>query len=119
VVTDRLLRAGYRLVGPILRGMPVEFFTDDEAAEYGRYAGVASQAELEKIFFLDFSEHGGVSDGAELGDYVVDMCVTLGLGWSERGAARRGERVRELAGEDAGGDTGSGGVLPWADVAAA
>ena len=52
-VTDRLLRAGYRLVGPILRGMPVEFLTDDEAAEYGRYAGVPSQAELEKIFFLD------------------------------------------------------------------
>ena len=53
VVTDRLLRAGYRLVGPTLRGMPVEFLTDDEAAEYGRYAGVPSQAELEKIFFLD------------------------------------------------------------------
>ena len=52
-VTDRLLRAGYRLVGPTLRGMPVEFLTDDEAAEYGRYAGVPSQAELEKIFFLD------------------------------------------------------------------
>jgi Domain of unknown function (DUF4158) len=47
------LRAGYRLVGPTLRGMPVEFLTDDEAAEYGRYAGVPSQAELEKIFFLD------------------------------------------------------------------
>jgi pimeloyl-ACP methyl ester carboxylesterase len=30
-VTDRLLRAGYRLVGPTLRGMPVEFLTDDEA----------------------------------------------------------------------------------------
>ena len=33
--------------------MPVEFLTDDEAAAYGRYAGVPSQAELEKIFFLD------------------------------------------------------------------
>jgi hypothetical protein len=52
-VTDRSLRAGYRLVGPTLRGMPVEFLTDDEAAEYGRYAGVPSQVELEKIFFLD------------------------------------------------------------------
>jgi len=35
--------------------MPVEFLTDDEAAAYGRYAGAPSQAELEKIFFLDFS----------------------------------------------------------------
>ena len=33
--------------------MPVEFLTDDEAAAYGRYAGAPSQAELEKIFFLD------------------------------------------------------------------
>jgi hypothetical protein len=33
--------------------MPVEFLTDDEAASYGRYAGPPSQAELEKIFFLD------------------------------------------------------------------
>ena len=47
------MRAGYRLVGLTLRGMPVEFLTDDEAAAYGRYAGLLSQAELEKIFFLD------------------------------------------------------------------
>jgi hypothetical protein len=33
--------------------MPVEFLTDDEAAAYGRYAGAPTQAELEKIFFLD------------------------------------------------------------------
>jgi len=33
--------------------MPVEFLTDDEAAVYGRYAGAPSEAELEKIFFLD------------------------------------------------------------------
>jgi TnpA family transposase len=33
--------------------MPVEFLTDDEAAAYGRYADAPSQAELEKIFFLD------------------------------------------------------------------
>ena len=33
--------------------MPVEFLTDDEAAAYGQYAGAPSQAELEKIFFLD------------------------------------------------------------------
>jgi TnpA family transposase len=33
--------------------MPVEFLTDDEAAAYGRYVGVPSRAELERVFFLD------------------------------------------------------------------
>ena len=33
--------------------MPVEFLTDDEAAAYGRYAGVPSQADMERVFFLD------------------------------------------------------------------
>jgi hypothetical protein len=33
--------------------MPVEFLTDDEAAGFGRYAGVPSQADLERVFFLD------------------------------------------------------------------
>jgi hypothetical protein len=55
------LRAGYRLVGPTLRGMPVEFLTGDEAAEYGLYAGVPSQAELEKIFLLDDEDRAVVA----------------------------------------------------------
>jgi hypothetical protein len=32
--------------------MPVEFLSDDEAA-YGRYTGVPSPTELDKVFFLD------------------------------------------------------------------
>jgi TnpA family transposase len=33
--------------------MPVEFLTDDEAAAYGQYTGAPSQADLERVFFLD------------------------------------------------------------------
>src|SRR3984893_17684290 len=33
--------------------MPVEFLADDEAAAYGRYAGAPSQADLERVFFLE------------------------------------------------------------------
>ena len=36
-----------------MRCMPVEFLTDDEAAAFGRYAGVLSRVDLERVFFLD------------------------------------------------------------------
>jgi hypothetical protein len=36
-----------------LRSMSVEFLTDDEVAAYGRYAGAPSQADFERVFFLD------------------------------------------------------------------
>ncbi len=32
--------------------MPVEFLSDDEAFSYGRFNGVPSRAELERVFFL-------------------------------------------------------------------
>jgi TnpA family transposase len=36
--------------------MPGEFLTDDEAAASGRYAGPPSQADLERVFFLDHDD---------------------------------------------------------------
>ena len=44
--------------------MPVEFLTDDEAAAYGQYAGAPSQADLERVFFLDDDDRvlvGGIA----------------------------------------------------------
>jgi Domain of unknown function (DUF4158) len=38
---------------PTVRSMPVEFLTDDEAAAYGRFVAAPSQADLERVFFLD------------------------------------------------------------------
>ena len=36
--------------------MPVEFLTDAEAAAYGTFQGVPSQAEMERVFFLDAAD---------------------------------------------------------------
>jgi hypothetical protein len=33
--------------------VPVEFLSDEEAASYGRYVGVPTQAELAKVFYFD------------------------------------------------------------------
>ena len=41
------------MVRPTLRGMTVEFLTDAEAAKYAAYDGAPSQADLERVFFLD------------------------------------------------------------------
>ena len=56
--------------------MPAEFLTDDEAAAYGRYAGAPSQADLERVFFLDDDDRalagrhrgGAHAGGAGAGD---------------------------------------------------
>jgi hypothetical protein len=37
----------------VFRQLSDEFLTDDEAAAYGRYAGVPSQEELDRMFFID------------------------------------------------------------------
>jgi hypothetical protein len=36
--------------------MPVEFLTDDEAAAFGRFAGVPLRVDLERVCFLDFTD---------------------------------------------------------------
>lgn len=47
--------------------MPVEFLTVAEAAAYGRFGGAPSQAELEKVFFLDDADR--VLVGHRRGDH--------------------------------------------------
>ena len=42
--------AGQRIAWLVV---PVEFLSDEEAAVFGRYAGVPSRAELDRAFFLD------------------------------------------------------------------
>ncbi len=42
--------AGFALT---VRSMPVEFLTDDDAAAYARFVAAPSQADLERVFFLD------------------------------------------------------------------
>ncbi|SRR6266498_2331341 len=72
--------------------MPVEFLTDDEAAAYGRYAGAPSQADLERVFFLDDDDRA-----------LVDR--------------HRGEHMR--AGADLPGADLTGADLPGADLTGA
>lgn len=55
--------------------MPAEFLTDDEAAAYGRSAGAPSQADLERVFFLDDDDRALV--GRHRGEH---MPVALGAG---------------------------------------
>jgi hypothetical protein len=52
-VTVRSLCAGYWQVSLTLRRMSAEFLTDDEAAVYGRYAEPPSQADLDRVLFLE------------------------------------------------------------------
>jgi len=41
--------------------VPVEFLTDAQAAAFGRFTGLPSQAELERFFFLDDADLGRVA----------------------------------------------------------
>lgn len=42
--------------------MPVEFLTDAEAAAYGQFAGIPSQLELERFFFLDDADRALIAE---------------------------------------------------------
>jgi hypothetical protein len=48
--------------------MPVEFLTDDEASAYGRFTGPPSQADLDRVFFLDDEDLTLV--GKHRGEYI-------------------------------------------------
>ena len=68
--------------------MPVELLTDDEAA-YGRYAGAPSQADLERVFFLDDDDRALV--GRHRGEHMRAGCalqlVIVRDGWWRGSAA--------------------------------
>jgi Domain of unknown function (DUF4158) len=57
--------------------VPVEFLTDDDAAAaYGRYAGAPSQADLERVFFLDDEDRALV--GRRRGEHMkVGFAIQL------------------------------------------
>jgi DNA-binding transcriptional ArsR family regulator len=73
------------VVPPYLRSMSVEFLTDDEAA-YGRYAGAPSQADLERVFFLD-DEDRTLVDRRPARSFLLVMRRSGGRG--SPGAGRR------------------------------
>ena len=68
-----------------LLGYWVEFRADDEAAAYGRYAGVLSQADLERVFFLD-DENLTLVDRASWGARDAGFRAAAGDGPVARGA---------------------------------
>ena len=106
--------------------MPVEFLTDDEAAAYGRRAGPPSQADLDRVFFLDDDDLepvGRASRGAHEGrlraaaDHgAVARDVPAGpAGRAGRGAGLHRRAVghgRPVAGE-AVHRAGEDAVRPW------
>ncbi len=62
--------------------MPVEFLTDDEAAAFGRFAGVPARADLERVFFLDDADLVLVlEDPLDVPAVVLDFVARqLGIG---------------------------------------
>jgi hypothetical protein len=80
-------------------GLPVELRTDDEAAAYGRYAGAPSQADLERVFFLD-------DENLTLVDRRRREHMKPGF----RAAAGDGPVARDVLGGSAGG---AGAVLDF------
>jgi len=76
--------------------MPVEFLTDGEAAAYGRFTGPPSQADLERVFFLDDDDRRRV--GRHRGDHMragfALQLVTVrwlgGCSWRNRSTSQTG-----------------------------
>jgi hypothetical protein len=71
--------------------MPVEFLTDDEAAAFGRFAGVPLRVDLERVCFVDFTDRCLFGSASDLGFHVAYMFATA------KSKDQRG-RGRSLAG---------------------
>jgi Domain of unknown function (DUF4158) len=51
--------------------VPGEFLSDEEAPRFGRYDGLPSRAELERVFFLDDADNAVVAK--RRGDTTVSI----------------------------------------------
>lgn len=78
-------RAGWGWAyGP--RGMPLEFLSDAQVAEYGRFDGVPARADLERFFVLDDADKNLLGDrrgdhhrlGLMLQDIGLALAVACG-----------------------------------------
>jgi hypothetical protein len=76
--------------------MPVvDFLTDDEAAAYGRFVGSPSQADLERVFFLDDEDRALVGrrrgEHMKLG-FALQLVTVRWLGTATGGQPRQGNQ---------------------------
>lgn len=54
--------------------MPVEFLTDEQAADFGRFTGPPSQEELDRAFLLDEADFKPL--GRRQGDHIrLGFCL--------------------------------------------
>ena len=57
--------------------MPVEFLTDEQAVAYGSFKEVPTRPELERFFFLDFTDRRSLRTGSELRRCIDYMSATV------------------------------------------